>query len=385
MRSAGWKRFVTVAAVGALAAGACTLPMTNLSPEVQAQDELVHLNEIQAIGSHNSYHLEASEAESTLRRSVIGAGEDALQYTHAPLFQQLAIQGVRQIELDVFRDDAGGKYANPLLRQITGGGPYDPAMQDPGTKVLHIQDVDYRSNCLSLEACLSAVVDFSLAHPNHVPIAILIELKDTPLVIGEIEFVLPDPWNATALDGLDAEIRSIVPPELLLTPDDVRGDFDTLEQAVTTDGWPTLADSRGKLLFLMDNGGGYRTDYLQGHPSLSGRVMFTNANPGQADAAFVKRNDAVSQHDEIVALVGQGYVVRTRADADTVQARTGDTTTRDAALSSGAQWVSTDYPITGPSYAQRWGTQYVARIAEGEWLRCNPVAVVAGCEQDLLE
>ncbi len=176
-----------------------------------------------------------------------------------------------------------------------------------------------------------------------------------------------------------------MPPELLLTPDDVRGDFATLEEAVTTDGWPTLAESRGKLLFLMDNGGGYRTDYLQGHPSLSGRVMFTNANPGQPDAAFVKRNDAVGEHDEIVDLVEQGYVVRTRADADTVQARTGDTTTRDAALSSGAQWVSTDYPTTGPSYAQRWGTQYVARIGEGEWLRCNPVAFVAGCDQDLLE
>ncbi len=89
---------------------------------------------------------------------------------------------MRQIELDVFRDDAGGKYANPLLRQVTGGGPHDPVMQQPGTKVLHVQDVDYRSTCLTLEACLSSVVDFSQAHPNHVPIAILIELKDTPLV-----------------------------------------------------------------------------------------------------------------------------------------------------------------------------------------------------------
>ena len=385
MRTARGKTFAAVAALCAVAAGACTVPTNNLSPEAQAQDELVHLNEIQAIGSHNSYHVEATEAESTLRRSFIGAGEDAMQYTHAPIPRQLAIQGVRQLELDVFRDDAGGKYADPLLRQVTGGGPYDPVMQQPGTKVLHVQDVDYRASCLTLEACLSAVVNFSRAEPTHVPIAILIELKDTPLVIGGIEFVLPDPWDAAALDRLDEEIRSIVPADILLTPDDVRGDFDTLEEAVTTEGWPTLAESRGKLMFLMDNGGQYRTDYVSGHPTLEDRVMFTNANPGQPDAAFVKRNDAVAQHDEIVGLVEQGYVVRTRADADTVQARTGDTTTRDAALSSGAQWVSTDYPITGLRYARRFGTAYVVRIGEREWVRCNPVAVVASCQQDLLE
>ena len=58
---------------------------------------------------------------------------------------------------------------------------------------------------------------------------------------------------------------------------------------------------------------------------------------------------------DIPDLVAAGYVVRTRADADTVEARSGDTGPRDAAIASGAQWVSTDYPVENPDF----GTGYV--------------------------
>ena len=79
----------------------------------------------------------------------------------------------------------------------------------------------------------------------------------------------------------------------------------------------------------------------------------------------------------------RGYVVRTRADADTRQARTGDTTMRDAALASGAQWVSTDYPAPGMS--SRFGTSYVAQLPGGAAARCNPVNAPATCRSYVLE
>jgi hypothetical protein len=164
-------------------------------------------------------------------------------------------------------------------------------------------------------------------------------------------------------------------PEDLITPDDVRGGAATLEEAVTTTGWPTIGASRGKVMFMMDNGGGYRTDYLAGHPSLQGRVLFTNANPGDDDAAFVKRNDPFDA--SIPGLVQAGYVVRTRADADTQEARTNDTGPRDAALASGAQWVSTDYQA--PGMALGFTTEYVVEIPGGTVARCNPVIQPAQC------
>jgi hypothetical protein len=234
--------------------------------------------------------------------------------------------------------------------------------------------------------CLQQVKSWSDANPGHLPITILVELKDDvipdPLNLG---FVQPHPIGAAEENALDAEIRSVFSERQLITPDDIRGRYPTLEQAVLEKGWPTLGWARGKVMFLMDNGGHYRTDYLAGHPSLRGRVLFTNARPGDADAAFVEHNDAAGAQNiaEIQDLVRKGYLVRTRADADTVQARTGDTTTRDAALQSGAQWVSTDYPV--PGISSMFGTDYVASIPDGHPARCNPVNTGPRCRNDALE
>jgi hypothetical protein len=357
-------------------------PGSGAAPAAPGQDDLVRLNEIQVIGSHNSYHLAATPEESALRRTFIGEGEDRLLYQHDPLATQFSSQRVRQIELDVWVDTAGGRYATPLLRTATGQGPYDPVMSEPGLKVFHTQDVDYRSTCLTLVACLQTVETWSAANPSHLPLAILIELKDGPLELGDIDFVDPEPFDAAALDSVDAEIRSVFDEDHLLTPDDVRGDHETLEDAVLTDGWPTLGESRGKVMFLMDNGGGKRELYRDGHPSLEGRVLFTNGVPGEADAAFVKENEAIG-NDRIAELVEAGYVVRTRAEVETLEARANDTTRRDAALASGAQWVSTDYPV--PDHGFGFTTDYSAGIPGGTVARCNPVNGPAGCVSADLE
>jgi hypothetical protein len=369
---------VVVAVTATVSAGSGGAPVG--ADPLPADD--VRLNEIQVVGSHNSYHLAASPEETAIRRGFIGAGDDLLQYSHAPLAEQLEEQKVRQIELDIFRDDEGGAYREPLLRAAAGHGAYDPAMDAPGTKVLHVQDVDYRSTCLSLVACLTAVEDWSDAHPDHLPIAILLELKDDEVPFDG-PFVVPEPWDTDAMDALDEEIRSVVPAEEMITPDDVRGEAATLEDAVLDTGWPTLGEARGKVMFLMDNEGGYRTDYLAGHPSLTDRVMFTSAAPGDDDAAFVKVNDSRGNVSRIQDLVAEGYVVRTRSDAETVEAREGDTSARDAAFQSGAQWVSTDYPVG--EYARPFGTGFLVEIPGGTVARCNPVNGPDGCVSAELE
>jgi hypothetical protein len=75
--------------------------------------------------------------------------------------------------------------------------------------------------------------------------------------------------------------------------------------------------------------------------------MFTSNAPGEPDAAFVKLNDPMTDRATIEQAVEAGYVVRTRADTPISQAQSGDTTMQDAAFASGAQWVSTDYPVPG--------------------------------------
>ena len=133
----------------------------------------------------------------------------------------------------------------------------------------------------------------------------------------------------------------------------------------------------------MDNGGHYRTDYLAGHPSLHGRVLFTNAQPGDADAAFVEHNDALAATNvaEIQDLVRKGYVVRTRADADTVQARSErhDNARRRARERRAMGQHRLPGARVSPSM---FGTDYVASIPDGHPARCNPVNTGPRCRND---
>lgn len=102
-------------------------------------------------------------------------------------------------------------------------------MQDPGFKVFHVQDIDFRSHCPGFTGCLKIVKAWSDAHPGHIPLVITINAKDE--VIDNPEFVEPLLFDAKAWADLDAEIRRGT-GDRLYTPDDRRADFSTLREAV---------------------------------------------------------------------------------------------------------------------------------------------------------
>jgi Phosphoinositide phospholipase C, Ca2+-dependent len=341
------------------------------------RDAELRLNQIQVLGSHNSYHIRPAPPILDALRAYTPRLSEPLEYDHPALGEQFENQRIRQIELDVFADSLGGLYSTPYGLELTSGDPNAriPELGAAGFKVLHIQDIDFQTVCQTFIECLEDVKAWSDVHPLHMPIMILVEAKDDMLPDLGFNFVTPLPIGAQEFDALDAEIRAVFPAEQLITPDDVRGTRATLSEAVRTDGWPTLGASRGKVLFCLDNGGGKRADYIRGHESLRGRVMFTSSPADAPEAAFMKLNDPIGDFDEIQAAVAEGFVVRTRSDADTVEARTNDTMPRDLALASGAQWVSTDYPVPDPVF----GTGYMVEIPTGMPARCNPINAPADC------
>jgi hypothetical protein len=351
------------------------------SPVVRAQvaDGTLKLNQIQVIGTHNSYHAGIAPNESKLWQANHADAYRGLDYQHQPLPQQFD-SGVRQIELDVYADTKGGLYAHPSGPSMVAAAklPPDPdfdpngVMSKPGFKVMHVQDVDYRSTCQPLTACLEQVRQWSRAHPDHVPIFILIETKQGK-PRGELHMTEPEPFTSGTFDALDAEIRSVFAADEMITPDDVRGHYSTLNEAVLAGNWPSLASSRGKVVFLMDQHS-VGPVYLAGHPSLRGRVIFTNSTPGQPDAAFIERNEGPAS--EIAELVRKGYLIRARTDSDTKEARTNDTTVRDAMIASGAQLLSTDYPVNEPA---RWSGNFVVTLPGKAVARCNPINAPTGC------
>jgi hypothetical protein len=343
--------FVLFAAVAA----ACT---TDVEPK-DGPDAFVPLrmNEIQVLGSHNSYRQAMPPDLLALVRAFDADTADSLDYSHPSLTEQLTAQGARQLELDVFPDPEGGLYAERralvLIDEPTASG--EPALDAPGFKVLHAADLDFESTCLTLVACLTEVKVWSDEHPTHLPLLVLLEAKYTatldPAALG---FVDPPDFDVAMFDALDAEIRSVFGADELVVPADVD----------PVDGWPELGFARGRVWFALDNAdlaGGYE-----------GSLLFVEGDH------FAKRNDPLV--DDIAGPLADGLIVRTRADADTVQARTNDVTTRDAALASGAQYVSTDYLVADPRFGD-----YAVALPGRAIARCNPVTAPPRCTADQLK
>ncbi len=344
-----------------------------LAGVASAQGGGPRLNEIQVVGTHNSYHLAPGPEVMALIASGGKARAEGLDYTHRPLAEQFSRLKIRQVELDVFADPAGGLFAEPAARAILKAAGKDPGpdpdeggkLRKPGFKVLHVQDVDYRTTVATLAEALAQVRDWSAAHPRHVPILVLVEVKD-----GAIPSLptRPRPIGRAELDALDAEIRAAFDAPTILTPDDVRGDSPTLPGAIRSRGWPTLDACRGRVLFALDNEGRVRDLYLEGHPALRGRAMFATVAPTDPAAAWMKVNDPVADFETIRRLVHDGFLVRTRADADTAEARRDDPSRREKALASGAQYISTDYPEPRPEFSG-----YRVALPGGVAARADPV------------
>lgn len=306
--------------------------------------EGIKLNEIQVIGSHNSYKIgiEKPLFDYLLKNKPALSG---LEYEHIPLSEQLNL-GLRSLELDVFYDPKGGYYSDPQGLEIVRSlgaepQPFDDEqkLKSPGLKIFHVQEIDFRSHQLLFKEALMELKKWSEANEGHTPIIITINAKD-----GEIPNTRkPLPFTAEALQSIDIEIRKVFDEESLITPDLVRGNFETLEQAVLTNGWPLLNKVKNRFLFVLDEGDEKTHEYLSIFQNLKGAVLFVNKDEGNPNAAFRIINDPVKNFEKIKNLVALGYMVRTRADADTKEARENDYTRFEKARASGAQVITTDY------------------------------------------
>lgn len=290
-------------------------------------DEVMRVNQLQAKATHNSYHLKNPDP-----------GYGAWQYNHAPLDEQLRSQGVRGFELDTQLSATTDRF-----------------------EVVHLPGLDDGTTCRVFADCLSALKGWSDQNPRHHLLFVQIEPKDVPPADD------PEPYFAR----LEQEVLAVWPRSRLVTPDDVRGASPTLRDAVLDTGWPTLGATRGKLLLFIDNSREFRAGYTHGGRDLNGRLMFVDADVDAPYAGVLILNDPGAEVSEAVEL---GFIVRTRADADMHEALTANTTRRDAALASGAQIISTDFPVSVP------GIDYEVIIPGGTPSRCNPLVAPRGCQ-----
>jgi len=327
------------------------------------------MNQVQVIGSHNSYKQSIDPKLFALLQKADSVSMSKIDYEHLTLTEQLN-KGLLALEIDVYADTQGGKYAHPKgLDFAPGQPPYDPAglMKQPGFKVFHIQDLDFRSNAPTFKLALQELKKWSAAHPTHHPVFITMNAKSEALPRPGL--TVPEPFTPAVFNALDQEILDNLGADKVITPDQVRGKYATLESAVLHRSWPTLRAAQGKFVFVLDELGEKRATYIQGHPSLKGRVLFADAEPGTPEAAIHIMNNAKQDQAAIKRLVTQGYIIRTRADSDTREARANDKTSFEAAEQSGAQIISTDYYLPSTHFP----SPYTVSFAGGTYFRPNPV------------
>ena len=290
----------------------------------------ININHIQFVGSHNSYKQAMPDGFVKQLMKVNPEVMESLEYEHIPLVDQLDL-GIRKLELDVF-------YLADEDKFLVG----------------HVQQIDMNSNCATLRICLNQIIDWSKKNTTHAPIWISFNAKD-----GYI-FGLPSPetFSPVAFALMDSIIEEML-GEKLIRPSDI-----------VDLQWPLLDEVRGKFILILDEGGAKRDMYYDGWQQ---RPMFTNSPEGHPAAAIMILNDPVGQFDEIQRLVKAGYMVRTRADADTREARKNDTRRRAAAFASGAQAVSTDYYLP----ATHFGNDYQVSLPKP--IECNPITAPINC------
>ena len=315
-------------------AGADSAPFDTAGPSPYTKDDVLRLNHVQALGTHNSYH-----------QRTVPTLDASWAYDQPTLTDQLELHGVRQFELDLHLSEADG------------------------WQIFHIPNVDAGTSCLQLRDCLDEIEAWSDAHPWHLPIVIWIEPKDE-----EVDALVPGLLPITGQwDAFDAFLRDNLPEGELVTPDEVRGEAPDLTTAIAQHGWPTLGQLRGRLIVSMLDSSAHRSEYLAGHPSLQGRAMFaTGDRPSDAWSATFKINDAVRDAASIAEALAGGFV--TTSNVDGASSSDDDNAASLAgALASGTHFLSSDFPGGAPDRA------YDAAIPGGSPARCNPVTAPADC------
>ena len=340
----------------------------------QWMDANLRIDQLQLVGTAESYKQRPNASLMGLIRMGGKKDAEALDYGQPPITAQLD-SDVRALSFDVAYDPKGGAYKNPAGASMAMDllpPDYVAAMARPGFKAVHVLDVDYQSSCLALGDCLKQVADWSAAHPRHLPIVITLHTNDvkTPMP-GATK---PLPCDTAAMDALEGEVRAAFAPGQIITPDMVQGKHASLREAVLAHNWPKLGAARGKVIVVLDDSTAKVNAYRGMRANLEGRAMFVATDAASPVAAFLSLPDPVKDESDIAAAVHDGFMVITRADADTREARTGSTARRDAAFRSGAQVVQSNFVVADPKIEP-----YRVSLADNASAMCGKDLAPEGC------
>ena len=273
-------------------------------------DPTIRLDDIQMLASHNSY----KKVGPAIGRFFVGVGDSfdeakALNYGYKNITDQLNL-GIRSFEFDL-------RYRNHTF------------------ELTHVPLVDQSSQAVKFELLLEEIKLFS-DHQTHLPIIILIEIKDDWMVLDPSL----DPFDQSVLENLDSLIEQKL-EDYLFEPSDIVDEDEVLKDIIVQDGWPLVKDIMNRTIFIL-HPGIYTDNYFNMNQTLKSQTMFLGSNYKEElpeYASLFVQNDVDMQ--KIQSLVNQHFMVRTRVDENL---KFSESRYLDA-ISSGAQILTTDFSI----------------------------------------
>ena len=285
----------------------------------KALAEGVKINEIAVLGTHNSYQLLATPQKRLFEkvRNILSFGDaGGNRNFEMDTYTQQLEQGVRNLEIDIATADDGEKVS---------------------FVVAHKTVTDNVSSAYDFAKGLEEIALWSDNNPNHMPIYLLIEPKDKPEKVNNIkDFSLEYAFE------LDNVIREVL-GDRLLTPEIVKGDFESFEEMRMADSWPSLKDASGKIMVLL-HPCDVTQEYIDADTSISSQAMFPMLrfeNIETKYASFILDNEPeIATVNNSITVDEKKLMVRTRADnyPDFSDGQYKDTD------SCGSHIITTDYP-----------------------------------------
>ena len=351
----------------------------------------LRLNQLQLVGSHNSYRRHtyqpifdliqwfgADRARGDQRRS---RGTT----TTCRCAEQLTDYGMRALELDLFNDPAGGRFYERQglqLRQRADRRPTSRSCDEPGHEGaarprLRLRDAppDVRVRAARDRRRGATRI------PRHLPLFIHIESKAVdrrrrahqPGVHGRGAVRRGGRRRAGHRDPV--RVRA------------ARASSRPTRCAARTRRWTRRSPPRaGRWSRRVAAGrcsswkGRRSSPTWRARPASAGRLIVRAVDARRARtrrSCSATTRSADSQRSPIWSR--RGYIVRTMADSSTVEARSGDRTRMNAAFTSGAHIVSTDYYRPDPRGnmpGSGW-SNYAVALPGGGPARSNPVSAGA--------
>jgi len=274
-------------------------------------DTSIKLNEIQMLATHNSY----KKTGSDIGKFFVGLGDSfeearALKYGYKNLTDQFEA-GVRSMEFDL------------RLRKTQ-------------FVLTHVPLVDNSSVAPDFAQALEEIYLYSSNNPNHIPIIILMEIKDDWMILDHALQVI-EPEDLENLNILLTEKLK----DQLYTPKMMMETGKTLKETVQTTGWPSVNSLLGKVIFVL-HPGNFTDMYYELDETLDSQPMFIGAYASGKDqdyASFIVHNNP--SVTEIAPLIQENFIVRTRIDSNLMFNQDDF----DQAVLSGAQILTSDFLI----------------------------------------